>query len=91
MVILLFIILLIAVSSPKVVKYKKSNPFWFASKLDDTDNLKTGDRSNLALYIDHGTGVHYIRTPFGSLVPRLDANGNVVSSYQQQEIIKGEK
>ena len=88
MIFLIGLILIVAMSTPETVKYKYKRAFWFASKLDDTDNLKTGDRSNLALYIDHGTGVHYIRTPFGSLIPRLDAYGNVVSSYQQSEIIE---
>ena len=71
--------------SPKTHEYKFNNKYWFSSKFDDTDNLETGSRSGLILYVDHGTGVHYIKSPIGSLTPRLDKNGNVVTKYQQHE------
>ena len=86
MTLLIIFILLIAFSTPHVETFSMKRRFWFAKKLDDTDNLTTGERSNLVLYIDHGTGVHYIKTPFGPLVPRLDADGDVVSEYKQEEI-----
>lgn len=42
---------------------------------DDTDN-PNGGRSNMALYIDHRTGCHYLSTGWPStLVLRLDENG----------------
>lgn len=84
---LLLLILLILVQTPTVKKYSFS---WY-KKLDDTDNLETGHRSGLALYIDHGTGVHYIKTSFGSLIPRLDEDGNVVTEYKQEKIVKARK
>lgn len=43
--------------------------------LDDTDNKLTGDRSNLRILIDHGTGCQYLTTSGGGVTPRLDANG----------------
>lgn len=45
------------------------------SALDDTDNKLTGDRSNLRILIDHGTGCQYLTTAGGGVTPRLDANG----------------
>ena len=86
MTILFIIAIIMAMSTPTVKKAKLNQKYWFSKKLDDTDNFTTGARSNLALYIDHGTGVHYIKSPFGSLTPRLDANGNIVSEYQQHQI-----
>lgn len=86
MTFLLFCVLLIAVTSPTVKKHSFERKFWFAKKLDDTDNFTTGARSNMALYIDHGTGVHYLKTPFGSLVPRLKPDGSLVKEYQQPHL-----
>ncbi len=46
---------------------------------DDTDDAVNGVRSNMALFIDHDTGCHYLaaRAFFGytPLTPRMDANG----------------
>jgi len=59
----------------------------FFSKGDDTDNLKNKERSGLILYIDYGTGCHYLKSgAFDSLVPRLDKNGKIVCEYQQEAI-----
>ncbi len=44
------------------------------SPLDDTDGLE--ERSGLKLYIDRGTGCHYLQGGFMSnVILRLDANG----------------
>lgn len=49
---------------------------------DDTDDAVNGNRSNMGLFIDHGTGCQYLasRAFFGwsELTPRLDAFGNHV-------------
>jgi len=89
MTILLFFLMLIALSTPKTDTAKFPVRFWFDKNLDDTDNFKTGERSNLALYIDHGTGVHYIKSPFGSLTPRLNKDGQPVTEYQQTKLLNG--
>lgn len=38
-----------------------------------------GLRSGLNLYIDHGTGVHYVGTSDGGLTPRVCADGALVT------------
>ena len=81
---LLFCVLLVALTTPDTKTYKYKVPFWFDKKLDDTDDRSNGNRSNLALYIDHGTGVHYIKSPFGSLTPRLNSDGEIVTEYMQK-------
>jgi len=44
---------------------------------DSTDDIVNHNRSGLTLYVDHGTGCHYIKGGlFGSIVPRLDEEGN---------------
>lgn len=44
---------------------------------DSTDKDKH-NRSGLSLYIDHGTGVHYVKGGFfGTLVPRLNSDGTL--------------
>lgn len=43
--------------------------------LDDTDNKLTGERSNMRILIDHGTGCQYLQTAGGGITPRLDAKG----------------
>ena len=59
---------------------------WFNS-FDDTDNIKGKQVSKLNLYIDYGTGCHYLKSGiFGGLTPRLDKEGKHVCEYQQQEI-----
>lgn len=40
---------------------------------DDTDNKDK--RSGLILYTDHGTGVQYVGTMWGSITPRLGQDG----------------
>ncbi len=58
--------------------------FW--KNYDDTDDLANKEASGLILYIDHGTGCHYLcRGVFDTLVPRLDKNGKQVCEYQQKE------
>jgi hypothetical protein len=43
---------------------------------DDTDHKPSGRRSGMRLYIDHGTGCHYLSAPSllsnGTLIPRYD-------------------
>lgn len=49
---------------------------WWQSRYDPTDDVANDKRSALVLYIDHGTGCHYLATSvFGSLTPRLDRDG----------------
>lgn len=44
---------------------------------DSTDQDRF-NRSGLSLYIDHGTGVHYIKGGiFGTIVPRLNIDGTL--------------
>lgn len=42
--------------------------------LDDTDS-PTGQRSNMELLTDHGTGCQYLRVMGGGVTPRLDGAG----------------
>jgi len=45
---------------------------------DSTDDAVNKERSGLSLFIDYGTGLHYIKAGGwfnGTLMPRLDANG----------------
>jgi hypothetical protein len=80
--IMIAVVLLVIFTSPKTVKFGS----WF-SKYDDTDNLAKRQRSGLILYIDYGTGCHYLKSgAFDALVPRLDKNGNQVCEYQHKEI-----
>jgi hypothetical protein len=48
---------------------------YFRLGFDDTDNLATGKRSNMALRTDYGTGCQYLESSDGELTPRLDRNG----------------
>lgn len=45
--------------------------------LDSTDDARTGTRSDLAVYVDYGTGCQYITMAgqYLPLTPRLDATG----------------
>lgn len=43
--------------------------------LDDTDNKLTGERSNMRILIDHGTGCQYLQSAGGGITPRLGAKG----------------
>lgn len=45
-----------------------------ARPLDDTDS-PAGQRSNMELLTDHGTGCQYLRVMGGGVTPRLDASG----------------
>ena len=57
---------------PKHLKFKRG---WISK--DDTDNRETGDVSGLNLFVDYGTGLHYIQGGmFGGIIPRLDKDGN---------------
>lgn len=64
---------------------------WLASLLlspvtvprDDSDS--PSKRSGMSLYIDYGTGCQYLSTPiFGSLTPRLDADGKQICHEQSR-------
>lgn len=47
----------------------------FEHPYDGTDWPEMETRSGLTLYIDHGTGCHWLRAGFfGNLVPRLNVN-----------------
>jgi hypothetical protein len=43
--------------------------------LDDTDNKITGERSNMRILIDHGTGCQYLLGSQGGISPRMTAAG----------------
>ncbi len=76
-------ILILSISQAETVKYKYS----YFKRFDDTDNIKEKKISKLNLYIDYGTGCHYLKSGiFGGLTPRLDKEGRQVCEYQQQEI-----
>lgn len=49
---------------------------------DDTDDVVNGIRSNMELFIDHGTGCHYLASRgflgYTTLIPRLDMFGEHV-------------
>lgn len=40
-----------------------------------TDGTDGKERSGLIIYLDYGTGVEYVGTPWGGLTARVDANG----------------
>ena len=72
--------ILVLFTTPKNIKHKT---FW--SSYDDTDDFDNKKKSGLILYIDYGTGCHYIKTgAFDSLVPRLDAKGKIICNKQEQ-------
>lgn len=48
---------------------------------DATDSAT--ERSGLKLRVDHGTGLHYLESTGGHLIPRLDQDGNHVHQAQQ--------
>ena len=65
----------------------KADSKWYKSGYDDTDDIANKERSGMALWIDYGTGCHYLQaSPFTPLVPRMDKNGKQVCEYQQKEI-----
>lgn len=49
------------------------------SRRDDTDEPK-GERSGMRILVDHKTGLQYLTTAFGGLTPRLDRDGNHMTS-----------
>lgn len=52
---------------------------WWKSSTDSTDDAINNKKSGLALFIDYGTGCHYIQTStFQPLTPRVDRDGNHV-------------
>lgn len=42
----------------------------FGWGMDSTDNHATGERSNMRLLKDHGTGIEYLEGPGGGLIQR---------------------
>lgn len=53
--------------------------FIFFQPYDSTDDHVKKERSGMQLYIDHGTGCHYLGTGFfGGLTPRLDQDGKQI-------------
>lgn len=52
---------------------------WLHDKLDigwdDTDDVDKRIRSGVKPITDHKTGLQYLKTPFGGITPRLDADG----------------
>jgi hypothetical protein len=45
--------------------------------LDDTDS-QSGQRSNMELLTDYGTGCQYLRVIGGGITPRMDADGTQI-------------
>lgn len=64
---------------------------FYTHKRDSTDRpkrgwLRGGERSGLRVYVDHATGVHYVRShPFDRLHVRLKADG---TPYTEQDEAK---
>jgi hypothetical protein len=48
---------------------------YFRIGFDDTDNRRTGERSDLRLHTDYGTGCQYVRATDGGIIPRLSSEG----------------
>ncbi|VVD70795.1 DUF6440 family protein [Pandoraea anhela] len=47
--------------------------------LDGTDDARTGTRSGLTIYVDHGTGCQYLRVGgYDGIFPRLGADGRPI-------------
>lgn len=59
---------------------------------DSTDNGKK--KSGMGLYIDNATGCHYLSSPFGQLIPRLDRHGNHICggwAFEEEQKGKGKQ
>ena len=52
---------------------------------DSTDGEK---RSGMHIYTDHGTGVQYVGTIFGSITPRLKADGTLFTTADEKALGK---
>ena len=50
---------------------------WSDGAYDDTDH-PSGERSNMALRTDHGTGCQYLETLWGGITPRLNSDGKQI-------------
>jgi hypothetical protein len=54
---------------------------------DDTDDAVNSVRSNMGLFIDHGTGCHYLASrgflSWTELTPRMDSEGNHVCKEKE--------
>lgn len=52
---------------------------WWKADYDATDDVANNKRSSIGLYIDYGTGCHYLAlSPFAALTPRLDESGKQI-------------
>lgn len=64
--------------------------YWFISppsKYDDSDDESKKIRSGMFVYTDHLTGLQYLSKPvFGSLIPRLDRDGNHICVKEKLEV-----
>lgn len=47
----------------------------FRVSFDETDNYEEAQRSGFTLMIDWGTGLQYLKTPEGMVVPRMGPDG----------------
>lgn len=50
--------------------------------LDDTDK-DIFHKSDLKLHTDYGTGVQYLSTWTGYMIPRRNANGEIINIYRK--------
>ena len=53
---------------------------WWQGGWDVTDDVENERASGLILYVDHGTGVHYVGNRMGGLSVRVDVNGLPMSN-----------
>jgi len=56
---------------------------YFGFKYDTSDDKINKKRSGLIVYTDYGTGMQYLSTWSGTLIPRLDVDGNHVSKNME--------
>lgn len=56
--------------------------FFRAFSRDDTDS--EDEKSGLAIYTDHATGVQYVGTALGGLTVRVDADGKPMTVKTKQ-------
>jgi len=62
---------------------------WATTPYDSTDDKAKQKRSGAMLYVDHGTGCHYLSGWSGVLTPRLDFNGQHICVEGLIETVDG--
>jgi hypothetical protein len=61
---------------------------FFPRPYDDTDDSIGGKRSGMSLYIDRGTGCHYVSTFIGGMSPRYNPSGKqICREIDKREIV----